>query len=412
MKLGEGISVGFKAIWKNKLRSALTILGIVIGVGSVIAMVSLGDGMKALVMRDAQKVGGINLFIIERPNWIERNNRWIRNPSKEHLTYEDVIALESESPLIMGVTPWVDEGVQISVADKRKPAESIATTPSFQFSRDWFAQFGRFITTADVGAWTKVCVIGVEIWRDLFGQRNPLGQLVRFKGQNFTVVGVMEEKGELFGGWNQDNQFMLPLTTAQQRFRGNKFVDVFWVKISDYERTDEAVSHAELILKRRHNNDGEFFRVFTVKQFLTEIGRISLMIKVMLGGIAGIALLVGGVGIMNIMLVSVTERTQEIGLRKAVGAKRRDILFQFLIEAIILCLIGGSIGITLGILFGFGMAKGVSTFLIKDVNWPSVVSLQSIIMSFGFCAAIGLFFGLYPANKASKLSPVEALRYE
>lgn len=412
MKLGEGISVGFKAIWKNKLRSSLTILGIVIGVSSVIAMVSIGEGAKALVLRDAQKIGGINMFVIERPGWIEKNNRWVRNPSKEHLTYEDAIVLESSSPLITEATPWIQEGVQTSAGDKKKPAESVATTPSFQFSRDWFAQLGRFVTNADVSAWTKVCVIGVEVWRDLFGQRDAIGQLIRFKGQNFTVVGVMEEKGKLFGGWNQDDQVILPLTTAQQRFRGNRFVDVFWVKITDYERTDEAVSHAALILKRRHNNDGDFFRIFTMKQFLTEIGMISLIIKVMLGGIAGLALLVGGVGIMNIMLVSVTERTQEIGLRKAVGAKRRDILFQFLIEAIILCLIGGGIGIALGILFGFGMAKGVSTFLIKDVAWPSVVSWQSIIMSFGFCAAIGLFFGLYPANKASKLSPVEALRYE
>jgi putative ABC transport system permease protein len=287
-----------------------------------------------------------------------------------------------------------------------------ATTPLFMSTQDWNVDIGRFISESDLDNWNRICVIGMKIWQDLFGETNPIGEEIKLNFQRYRIVGVMEEKGKMFGGeWDRDEQVMIPLTTAQKRMIGNDRVNIIWCRAGTYEKVDRAVEEARLVLMQRHNGE-EFFQIESAKQFLESVGKVTTVIKAMLGGIAAIALLVGGVGIMNIMLVSVTERTREIGLRKAMGAKRRDVLFQFIIEALVMCLVGGAIGILVGILMGAGMAQIIKSFVFQGLDWPSTVSLTSVVMGISFSVLIGLFFGIYPAYKASKLQPVEALRYE
>jgi len=285
-----------------------------------------------------------------------------------------------------------------------------ATVPKFTESQNWLLDFGRFLSSEDMSMWKKVAVIGAMVWEEMFNKINPIGREIKIGNERFTVIGVMEEKGRVFGELDRDKELLVPLTTVQERFRGNDIVDIFWCKANTFELADRAVLEAKTILMRRHN-DEEFFEIQSVKSAIDQINKIILIIKVMLGGTAAIALVVGGVGIMNIMLVSVTERTREIGLRKAIGAKKRDILFQFLVESVILCLVGGAIGILVGFALGMGLAKIISA-IIKETEWPATISIRSIIIAVGAAGVIGMFFGLYPARKAANLQPVEALRYE
>jgi putative ABC transport system permease protein len=387
-------------------------LGIIIGVAAVIGMVAVGEGARTLIIRELEKVGGTNLFIVEKPRWIRRDGRWIRNPSTEYLTLEDAWAILANCPSVESVNPEVMDGSYLTRQGRSKISLYEATTPLFTSSQEWYTDFGRFISMDDLDNWARICVIGVKVWRDLFGEANPIGQEIKINFQRFTVVGVMEEKGKLFGGeWDRDDEILIPLTTAQKRFRGSKHVDIFWCKAKSYDLVEQAVQEARTLLLQRHKGE-EFFRINSAKQFLESVEKVSLVIKSMLGGIAAIALIVGGVGIMNIMLVSVTERTREIGLRKAVGAKRRDIMFQFLIESLVMCLVGGGIGILVGVLIGMGMSGIINAFIFKGSGWPSTVSPQSVVLGVGFSAFVGLLFGLYPAYKASRLQPAEALRYE
>ncbi|MFC1714432.1 ABC transporter permease [Candidatus Poribacteria bacterium] len=409
MKLAENAFVGLTAVSTNKLRSFLTMLGIVIGVAAVVGTIAIGEGARTLIMGEIEKVGGRTLFVVMRPGWIKKDGRWMRNPSREFLKLEDAQAIEALAPSVKEVTPEVMTGTQARVGKESQGYLLEATVPSFSESQNWNLDFGRFMSTDDMSTWKKICVIGSKVWEEMFNKINPIGREIKLGSERFTVVGVMEEKGNAFD-LDRDREIIVPLTTAQRRFRGNDYVDIFWGKANSYEVSDRAVLEARTILKRRHNND-EFFEIHSVKQFLNEINKIILIIKVMLGGTAFIALVVGGVGIMNIMLVSVTERRAEIGLRKALGAKKRDILFQFLVEAVILCLVGGIVGIMAGFGLGAGLAK-IITALIKGADWPATISTGSIAWAVGVSSLIGLTFGLGPAWKAAKLQPVEALRYE
>ena len=410
MKLAENAFVGLTAVSTNKLRSFLTMLGIVIGVAAVVGTIAIGEGARTLIMEEIEKVGGRTLFVVQRRNWIRKDGRWMRNPSREFLEFEDALAIETLAPSVREVTPEIITGTQAKVGRESRGYMLEATVPTFTESQNWALDLGRFLTTNDMSNWKKICIIGAKVWEEMFNKVNPIGREIKLGSERFTVVGVMEEKGNVFGELDRDREIIVPLTTAQRRFRGNDKVDLFWCKANSYEVADRAVLEARTILKRRHNDD-EFFEVHSVKQFLNEINKIILIIKVMLGGTAAIALVVGGVGIMNIMLVSVTERTQEIGLRKALGAKKRDILFQFLVEAVILCLVGGAVGILAGYGLGTGLAK-IITAITKGEGWPATISTQSIITAVGTASAIGVIFGLYPARKAARLQPVEALRYE
>lgn len=433
MRFFEGFSVGLSAIRSNKLRSLLTMLGIIIGVASVLAMISIGDGAKEIVLQDAQKLGGVNQFTMFRSSYRRVGSRWMPNRSNEYFELDDVLAIEAECPSVKVAVPRIPEwrGVLIQTNDGSEVRSGYnGVNHSFSDAMDWGIQEGRFISEEDIENKEKVCVIGTEVALNLFGTKSPLDKEIKIGrggdrydrwgrrdkariAERFTVIGVMNPRGRsLRFGWNLDDMVFMPLTTAQERFTGNDYISMLSVHANTVEEVPKAIEEVKEVIRKRHNNQDDFFDVRDMREGMAQLEKISKVIKIALGSIAGFSLLVGGIGIMNMMLVAVTERTREIGLRKALGAKRLDILIQFLIESIAMCLIGGAIGVGVGMLAGEGMAV-LAVNIVKMVpEWPSVISMQWIIISVSFSALIGISFGLYPALKASALSPIEALRTE
>ena len=431
MHIVEGIAVGISAIRSNKMRSLLTTLGIIIGVASVLAMIAIGDGAKEIVRQDAQKLGGANQFFVFRTSYKRENNRWVRIRSNEYLKYEDVLAIESECPNVRAVTPqmWNWSGVLIQASGGTEiRAGWNGVDATYKTAMDWNVKEGRFITDEDVKNASKVCVLGDEVATALFGDKSPLGQEVKIArdsdhynrwGQKagrrfterFTVVGTFVPRGtSLRFGVSFDNLAFIPISTIQERFTGNDQIPNITVYAHTVKDVPKAVEEVKTVIRKRHRNQDDFIRIFEMHAGMAHLDKISKVIKIALGSIAGFSLLVGGIGIMNMMLVAVTERTREIGLRKALGAKRLDILLQFLIESVIMCGVGGAIGVGLGILAGECMAM-LAVNIVKIVpEWPAVISLQWILISVSFSTIIGIAFGLYPAIKASALSPIEALR--
>ena len=434
MRIFEGLSVGIAAIRANKMRSLLTMLGIIIGVASVLAMIAIGDGAKAIVLQDAQKLGGVNQFTMYRSSHKRVNNRWIPNRSNEYFEYEDVLAIEAECPSVELIVPRIPEwrGVLAQAAGGTEHRTGYnGVNSSFAEAMDWNIQTGRFISDEDINNEAKVCVIGSEVVAALFGNTSPLGKEIKIaKGaggrrdrfgrrdqkritERFTVVGTMETRGRsLRFGWNLDDMIFLPLTTAQERFTGNDRIVMLSVHAHTVEEVPQAIEEVKAVLRKTHNGEDDFFSIWDMREGMAQLDKISKVIKIALGSIAGFSLLVGGIGIMNMMLVAVTERTREIGLRKAVGAKRHDILLQFLIEAVAMCSVGGALGVIVGLFAGEGMAM-LAVNIVKIVpEWPSVISTEWILISVSFSAIIGISFGLYPAIKASALTPIEALRID
>ena len=432
MRIIEGVSVGVSAIRSNKLRSLLTMLGIIIGVASVLAMIAIGDGAKMIVLQDAQKLGGVNQFTMYRSSHKRVNNRWVPNRSNEYFEYEDVLAIEAECPSVKLVVPRIPEwrGVLVQAAGGAEHRTGYnGVNASFSEAMDWNIQQGRFITNEDIDNETKVCVLGSEVTAALFGNASPVGKEIKIgKGpggrfdrygrkdqkritERFVVVGTMETRGRsLRFGWNLDDMMFIPLTTAQERFTGNDRIVMLSVHANTVEEVPQAIEEVKVVLRKTHNGQDDFFSIWDMREGMAQLDKISKVIKIALGSIAGFSLLVGGIGIMNMMLVAVTERTREIGLRKAIGAKRMDILMQFLIEAVAMCSVGGALGVVLGLFAGEGMAM-LAVNIVKIVpEWPSVISTEWILISVSFSAIIGISFGLYPAIKASGLSPIEALR--
>lgn len=431
MRIIEAIAVGITAIRSNKMRSLLTMLGIIIGVASVLAMISIGDGAKEIVLRDAQKLGGANQFTIYR-TWYKRvGTQWVRIRSNEYMKYGDVLAIEAECPSVKAVTPRIPEwrGALIEAAGGAQTRAGYnGVDATYQTSMDWNIQEGRFITDEDVENASTVCVLGDEVATSLFGNKSPLGQEIKIaRGdgrydrwgrrdkkrytERFTVVGTMRPRGRsLRFGWSYDNLVFMPLTTTQERFTGDDRIQDIVVYAHTVEDVPKAIEEVKAVIRKRHKNQDDFIRIFDMREGMAQLEKISRVIKIALGSIAGFSLLVGGIGIMNMMLVAVTERTREIGLRKALGATRYDILIQFLMEAVFMCGIGGLIGIGLGVFAGQGMAL-LAVKIAKIVpEWPSVISTEWVLVSISFSALIGISFGLYPAIKASSLSPIEALR--
>jgi len=433
MRIFEGLFVGISAIRSNKLRSLLTMLGIIIGVASVLAMISIGDGAKEIVLQDAQKLGGVNQFTMFRSSYKRVGSNWVPNRSNEHFEYEDVLMIEAECPSVKVAVPRIPEwrGVLIQTSDGSEARSGYnGVDASFSDAMDWGIQEGRFISDEDMEHKAKVCVLGTEVAFNLFGNKSPVNKEIKIGrggdrydrwgrkdqsriAERFTVIGVMNPRGRsLRFGWNLDDMLFLPLTTAQERFTGNDYITMLSVHAKTVEDVPKAIEEVKDVLRKRHNNQDDFFSLRDMREGMAQLEKISRVIKIALGSIAGFSLLIGGIGIMNMMLVAVTERTREIGLRKALGAKRLDILVQFLIESISMCLIGGAIGVGLGYLAGEGMAL-LAVKIVKLVpDWPSVISLSWVIISVSFSALIGISFGLYPALKASALSPIEALRTE
>jgi putative ABC transport system permease protein len=418
MNLFEGIISGIQVLFSHKMRTFLTLLGVMIGVAAVIGMVSIGDGAKTIIMEDSEKIGGATMIRFYKTNHRHVGNRVIRFDSDEYFTLEDAEAIEEECPSVKYAIPSVpvfrgarvSTGAGLAMREMRTGYQGV--TPAFQKGMDWRPQSGRFISDSDVENATSVCVIGQDVVNELFDGEDPIGLEVRLNNDRFSVIGVMESRGRsLRFGWNLDDSIFIPITTVQRRFTGNDQVSTLSVKAKDVHSVPKAIEESAALLLMRHRNE-EFFDMRDVASGLEFVMKINKIIKILLTGVAGFSLLIGGIGIMNIMLVSVAERTREIGLRKAIGAKPRDILGQFLIEAILLCSLGGLLGLLLGIVFGSGVAWIVTSFIIKTISWPSALPLFWAVVSLGFSAAIGMFFGLYPAVRASRLAPAVALKME
>ncbi|MCE5250013.1 ABC transporter permease [bacterium] len=416
MTIFEPIVVGFSQLRSNKLRSILSLLGILIAVGSVTGIVSIGEGLQYAITGEFSQMGGYSMIWSWAPDRWYRNASgvWVRRNWEEFMTNQDVKAIQAETDKIEYIIPtrWgINVGGSESNMNYRAASTFgtiIATSIDFPKSENWKIASGRFLNTVDMINSTKVCVLGDQIVKDLFGDYvDPVEKEVAIGNARYTVVGVMEKK-EFFDN-DYDNRVMIPMTTAQRRIFGDDHIDFITVKVKRPEDVSEIADTMRRVYKRIHEH-GDEFNIRTGDAAMEEINRVLMIMKAVAGGIAGISLLVGGIGIMNIMLVSVTERTREIGIRKALGATRSNILHQFIVEAVVLCLFGGMLGIGLGLLFGKVISLYISS--ITHMTFLSVISPKLMMIAVGFSLFVGLTFGVYPAWRASRLDPVEALRYE
>lgn len=394
----ESFRVALDALKANRMRSGLTMLGVIIGVSAVILLVSIGMGVQSDISREIMGLGSDILMVL--PGKIEMR------PGGGHaissligkLTYEDAQILPRKAPHVRKAVPLLQEAGTIKFGNRSRSTQILGTTHDYVPVRNFPTAQGRFFERLEVDRARKVCTLGVTVAEDIFEGTNPIGKQVRLAGQKFTVLGVMTRKGGMIG-INLDDQVWIPITVAQRLF-GVRNVGLILLEATHPDDLDEATTEIKKILSERLSPDE--FSVLAQEEILGTFQSMMGTLTLALGGIAGISLLVGGIGIMNIMLVSVTERTREIGIRKAVGARTFDIMIQFIIEAVTLSMIGGIIGIALG----------ASGSLLLNRFIPSEVTLWSVLIAFGFSAMVGIFFGVYPAYKASRLDPIEALRYE
>jgi putative ABC transport system permease protein len=405
MRVGSTVNVAFRALRRNKLRSVLTALGIIIGVAAVIAMVGIGNGAKAQVEAQIASLGE-NVILIFSGSTTSSGIRtgW---GNAGTLKVEDAEAIRREVPGVVAVSEEVRSPTQVAAGNQNWLTQVLGESADYLDIRQWQLADGASFTPQDVRSANKVCVIGRTTATQVFGNDDPVGQVLRVKNVPFVVTGVLTPKGLSALGSDQDDVVIMPYTSATKRVIGGTNLRNINVQVGDARQLPAAQQQIISLLRQRHNIRAGKDDDFTVRgqQEIAEMATAqSKTMTVLLGAIAGVSLIVGGIGIMNIMLVSVTERTREIGVRLAVGAHGRDILTQFLIEAVALSSVGGIIGIV----FGVGVSKVLSVY----ENWPTLISLSSIIVSFLFSAAVGIFFGFYPARKAAALDPIEALRYE
>jgi putative ABC transport system permease protein len=408
MNYWNSFIVALESLTANKLRSALTVLGIVIGVGAVIAMLSIGRGAQNTITGSIEGIGTNLLFVVRGGDEDVRTSK--------PLTTADAAALQDsfQAPTVIGVAPILQDGVEVTAQGQSTNTTIDAVTPDYEWVRNATLSEGEFVNDTHILSRSAVVILGSAVADDLFGRHDGLvGENVRVNGQPFRVIGVLEEKGGS-GFTNEDNRIVVPLTTGQsrllQRVTSNS-VDMIIVQALDAESVPQASQEVSDILRTRHRTGigADDFTIYNQQDFLDTAATITGVLTIFLGGIAAISLLVGGIGIMNIMLVSVIERTREIGLRKALGARKRDILVQFLAESSLLSLSGGILGIILGWLISVAVGAIAAA---SDADINPVVSLDSVLLATLFSMAVGLFFGLYPANRAASLEPVEALRYE
>ncbi|PKN86689.1 MAG: ABC transporter permease [Chloroflexi bacterium HGW-Chloroflexi-8] len=408
MNFGQAIIEAIESLNANKTRSGLTILGIVIGVAAVIAMLAVGNGAQNTITGSISGLGS-NLLFVFRGNFTEE----VRNP--EYLTQADADAISDpfQAPSVAMVAPVINSNLEVTFSGEKTTPTINGVTPSYQQVRNMTLAEGEFINEEHILGLASVAVIGTDVADTLFGHRDGLiGETIRIEGQPFRIIGVLESVGgSAFG--SEDNVVNIPITTAQTRLirRASDRVDSILVQAASADSVSQATEEISEILRYRHRTKlgADDFTVFSQQDFVKTAQTITNVLTIFLGGIAGISLLVGGIGIMNIMLVSVTERTKEIGLRKALGARRKDILIQFLTESSLLSLLGGVIGIGLGWLIAFIVGKIAAA---SNTQLNPVVGLDAILLATLFSTAVGLFFGIYPANRAASLQPVEALRHE
>ncbi len=407
MNIGQAIIEALESLNANKMRSGLTILGIVIGVAAVIAMLAVGSGAQNTITGSISGLGSNLLFVFRG------GNDDVRNPKPLTLGDADAISDPFQAPSVAQVAPYISSNLSVTFAGEKITSSINGVTPEYLEVRNYSMLEGEFISEENILGRGSVAVIGVEVADKLFGHRDGLiGETLRIEGQPFRVIGVLTPRGGgAFG--SEDNIVVIPFSTAQSRLirRSGDRVDFILVQAQNADLVDQASDEISQVLRGRHRTDlgADDFQIFSQQDFVATAQSITSVLTIFLGGIAAISLLVGGIGIMNIMLVSVTERTREIGLRKAIGARKRDILIQFLTESSLLSMFGGILGIGLGwtIAFIVGLiAAANNTELIP------VVGLDAILLATIFSTAVGLFFGIYPANRAANLQPVEALRHE
>ncbi|MEW6185136.1 MAG: ABC transporter permease [Thermodesulfobacteriota bacterium] len=408
MKIFSSLIVALRALRINKMRSFLTMLGIIIGVGAVIVMVAIGSGARAMIAQQIQGMGSNLIMIL--PGATTAGGARMGGGSGSALTSDDAKTIKEECSAVKEVAPIWGSVTQIIFGNQNWNTTVTGVPPGFFDIRNWTLASGRIFNEQEMTGAVKVAIIGKTIVENLFGSEDPLGQVLRVKKIPFTVIGVLSPKGQSSYGQDQDDAIYIPLTTAQKKVFGSNLpnrVRMILVQAKDISLMAEAEKQINEVLTQRHRQQLSQLPDFTVRN-LTEImataEQSAKVMSLLLGSIALVSLLVGGIGIMNIMLVSVTERTREIGIRMAVGARGKDILFQFLTESVVLSLVGGLIGIGLGILG----AEITSYF----TGWNVLISSWALLLSFSFAAAVGIFFGYYPAHKASRLNPIDALRYE
>lgn len=399
MDILTALETSYRSIAANKIRSILTTLGIIIGVAAVIILISVTQGAKRKIEEQVTGLGGKSLII-------KRGKRGVEGNKLINLSDRDVEAIKKLETVQYAV-PLNDTGWQVSRGDKSWFTTILGTSPDFVFINDWFTGKGSFFNSLDVQGSKKVCALGSTVAERLFGSQNPIHQHVRIKDNSFLVIGVMRPLGPTPTGKGQDDLIIIPHTTYKKTIEAFSTLEAISVSVKNKEEIYVAEKEIGNLIRERNNlspDDKDAFYIRNQTSVINRIFTITKIMSVLLGGIASISLIVGGIGIMNIMLVSVKERTKEIGIRLAVGATEKDILTQFLVEAILLSSVGGAIGILVGI-----AGSHIATNL---TNWPTAVTPGSILISFGFSAAIGIFFGLYPAVQASKMNPIQALRYE
>ncbi len=394
--------VAYRAIASNKIRSILTTLGIIIGVAAVISLVAVTQGAEKMIEDQLTSLGGSSFLV-------KTGKRGVGSGSQQKayvLTPQDAEAIK-ELDMVTSVSPLIDIGQQIIFGNQDWFTLVIGVGPDFVNINDWYTDKGNFFNNQDVSERARVCVLGKTVASNLFGSQNPIGQTVRINKNIFTVIGVMSSLGQTSGGRDQDDVVLIPFSTFQRYIKAIDQVESISVSVRSSEDIPIAETQIINLLRERHRYGIDEEDDFYIKSQLSIISRIFAISKIMtilLASVASISLIVGGIGIMNIMLVSVSERTREIGIRMAVGAKQRDILAQFLIESVLLSLAGGTIGVLIGII-GSQIASHFT-------SWPVVISFSATLLAFSVAAVIGIFFGIYPARKASQLDPIEALRYE
>lgn len=398
--------ISWGALMRNKLRAFLTMLGIIIGVASVIAMLAIGQGSKKSIQDQMSSMGSNLVFVM--PSSQNRGGAMMGSSNTQTLTLGDAKAVKEQAQYITAVSPEVRSSGQAVFGNKNWPTSIYGTDIEYLSIKKLSVKSGRLFTEKEVKSLAKVCLVGETVVENLFGAgADPIGQTIRFKNIPFKIIGILDEKGNNSFGQDQDDLLLSPYTTVQRRILAIDYLQGIYTSAVSEDKTEQAIDELTTILRKRHkitNPDEDDFRVMSQSELVKTFSSISDILTALLGAISGISLLVGGIGIMNIMYVSVTERTREIGLRMSIGGKGRDILMQFLIESTMLSVMGGVIGI----LLGYAASAAVGAIM----GWPVVIMTNSVILAFLVCSAIGIFFGWYPARKAANLNPIDALRYE
>jgi putative ABC transport system permease protein len=406
----DAVLVALRALRANVLRSVLTTLGIIIGVGAVIVMIAVGAGAEARMAELINSLGS-NLFMV-LPGSSTAGGVRLGAGTRPSITEEDAVAIQREIPSVHVAAPSIRGNGQVVFGNLNWSTLIYGVTPEYLVARDWEIEKGRAFTTEEVKGAVKVALLGQTVAENLFPGQDPVGQMVRIKRVPFKVVGVLKGKGETLMGRDQDDTLFIPLTSARKRVLGGRelggdTVGVIYVKVRETGLVPQAIQETTELLRQRHRirpgQEDDFF-IRNLSQVMETRAESARAMSLLLAAVASVSLIVGGIGIMNIMFVSVTERTREIGLRMAVGARSRDIMTQFLIESVTLSLVGGFIGVILGVMG--------SVLIATAGEWPTLVEIRSVLLAFGFAAAVGVFFGFYPARKASRLDPIVALRYE